>query len=75
MDLLLEWVYGGLEEKPSLPQAKALFGAAHKYDMAELRHCCEQLMAEHISLSTYPELMELAYRHHASVLEQVNIPS
>lgn len=74
MDLLLEWVHGGLEGRPSLPQARALFEAAHKYDLAELRHWCEQLMAEHVSMSTYPELMDLAYRHHASVLEKVGVP-
>ncbi|KAL3137493.1 hypothetical protein ABBQ38_004782 [Trebouxia sp. C0009 RCD-2024] len=46
MDLLLEWVYGGLETTPSLPETKALFQAAHKYDLvADLvaDHTCAQL--------------------------------
>ena len=74
MQLLLEWIYGGLEDRPSLPEAIALFQAAHKYDIPELQHQCEKLMGVHVNLHTYPQLMDLAYRHYASVLGQVNMP-
>lgn len=74
MGLLLEWVYGGLEAVPSLAEAEALFEAAHKYDMPELQHRCEQLMAEHVNLRSYPERVAMASSHHASVLQQVTIP-
>ena len=73
MHLLLEWIYGGLEDRPSLPQAVALFQAAHKFDMPMLQHQLEQVMQSHINLQTYPQLAELAYRHYASVLGQVVI--
>lgn len=71
MGLLLEWVYGGLEAAPSLPETKALFEAAHKYEMLDLQYQCEQAMAEQVDIYVYPELMELATIHYASVLEQV----
>ncbi|KAL3150921.1 hypothetical protein ABBQ32_000671 [Trebouxia sp. C0010 RCD-2024] len=70
MGLLLEWVYGGLEAAPSLPETKALFEAAHKYEMLDLQYQCEQAMAEQVDIYVYPELMELATIHYASVLEQ-----
>ena len=73
MDLLLEWIYGGLEATPSLSEAKLLFEAANKFDLPELQFRCEQLMAEHLDLQSYPELHELARCFNASVLEQVNI--
>lgn len=73
MQLLLQWVYGGLEDRPSLSEAMALFQAAHKLDMAELQHQCEQLMGVHINIETYPQLASMAYRHNASVLEQVSL--
>ena len=73
MHLLLEWIYGGLEDRPSLPQAVALFQAAHKFDMPMLQHQLEQVMQSHINLQTYRQLAELAYRHYASVLGQVVI--
>ncbi|KAL3137520.1 hypothetical protein ABBQ38_004806 [Trebouxia sp. C0009 RCD-2024] len=70
MSLLLEWVYGGLEAPPSLPETQALFHAAHKYQMPDLQYQCEQSVAEQVDLHTYPELLDLATVHYASVLEQ-----
>ena len=71
MGLLLEWVYGGLEAAPSLPEATALLDAAHKYYMQDLQFQCEHMLAEHVDIHSYPELVDLAASHHAYVLEEV----
>ena len=39
MDLLLKWVYRGLEATSPLPEATALLDAAHKY---QAYHCIKK---------------------------------
>ena len=42
----LGWIYGGFEATPALPEAKALFEEAHKYDLPELQfHLSRGVMA------------------------------
>ena len=71
MRLMLEWIYGGFEERLSLPQAVALFHAAYKFDMPQLQQQCQAALKSQVNMDTYPELMYLADGYYASVLEEV----
>ncbi|RWR97210.1 BTB/POZ domain-containing protein [Cinnamomum micranthum f. kanehirae] len=67
---LLSYLYGGIKQEDFWKHRLALLGAANKYDIADLKECCEESLLEDINSSNVLERLQEAWLYQLDKLKK-----
>lgn len=69
VESMLEYLYTG-ETVLSAERAPTLIQIAEKYDLAGLKECCENTIADNLSLENAAHVFVMAHTYNANLLKQ-----
>ncbi|XP_077233073.1 BTB/POZ domain-containing protein [Tasmannia lanceolata] len=67
---LLSYIYGGIRHEEFWKHRLSLLGAANKYDISDLKECCEESLLEDINSSNVLERLQEAWLYQLSKLKK-----
>ncbi|KAK1309661.1 BTB/POZ domain-containing protein [Acorus calamus] len=67
---LLSYIYGNIKHDEFWKHRLALLGAANKYDIADLKECCEESLLEDINSSNVLERLQEAWLYQLNNLKK-----
>uniref|UniRef100_A0A1D1XNC5 BTB/POZ domain-containing protein At1g21780 n=1 Tax=Anthurium amnicola TaxID=1678845 RepID=A0A1D1XNC5_9ARAE len=67
---LLGYIYGAIKQEDFWKHRLALLGAANKYDIADLKECCEESLLEDINSSNVLERLQEAWLYQLNKLKK-----
>ncbi|MQL79404.1 hypothetical protein Taro_011833 [Colocasia esculenta] len=67
---LLSYIYGAIKQEDFWKHRLSLLGAANKYDIADLKECCEESLLEDISSSNVLERLQEAWLYQLNKLKK-----
>ncbi|XP_058087311.1 BTB/POZ domain-containing protein At1g21780 isoform X2 [Magnolia sinica] len=67
---LLSYIYGGIRQEEFWKHRLALLGAANKYDITDLKECCEESLLEDINSSNVLERLQEAWLYQLEKLKK-----
>ncbi|KAK8946992.1 BTB/POZ domain-containing protein [Platanthera zijinensis] len=68
--VLLRYIYGSINQDDFWAHRLSLLGAANKYDIAELKDCCEESLLEDINTGNVLERLEAAWLYQLDKLKR-----